>query len=68
MSGNYPDGLNQAEFDRYWGDKLDDDDTSPLDEPEDIDEELLAYWQSRSELFPVPDCFEIGHIVEGGVE
>ena len=31
--------------------------------------ELLAYWQERSELFRPPDePFEIGHIVEGGIE
>ena len=30
---------------------------------------LLEYWQEQSELFlPPDDCFEIGHIVEGGIE
>lgn len=63
MSGNYPDGVNQAVFDAYWNDKLDDDE-SPLDEPWEIDQELLDRWVSRSELFQTPEVFEIGHIVE----
>ncbi len=29
-------------------------------------EDILAFWQSRSELFPIPDCFVIGHVAEGG--
>ena len=37
---------------------------SPLDEPQDIDMELLDYWSTHSELFPTPDCFAIGHIAE----
>lgn len=34
MSGSYPDGVNQAIFDAYWNDKLDDaiENESPLDE------------------------------------
>ena len=43
------------------------DDSSPLDEPWDIDPELMDFWRSRSE-FAIPDCFEIGHIVEGRIE
>lgn len=52
MSGNYPDDVNQAIFDAYWNDKLDDDieNESPLDEPIDLDQ--------------FSDCFEIGHIAE----
>ena len=47
--------------------ELEEDDSSPLDEPWDIDPELMDFWRSRSE-FAIPDCFEIGHVVEGGCE
>ncbi len=26
-------------------------------------EDIIAFWQSRSELFQVPDCFEVGNIL-----
>jgi hypothetical protein len=38
MSGNYPDGLNQASFDQYWNEKLDDIPEYEIDEtPDDLD-------------------------------
>lgn len=43
-------------------------DESSLDEPQDIEFELLDYWAEHSELFRWPDSFEIGHIAEGGIE
>lgn len=75
MSGYYPDGVTQADIDRHCQSELCSKckveisldgscDCSPLDEPWEMDAELLDYWQSKSELFPPPDVFEIGHIVE----
>ena len=80
MAGNYPDGVTQADIDRHCASErcskcnveisIDGScDCSPLDEPWDIDMELLAYWAEHSELFRPPDePFEIGHIVEGRIE
>ena len=58
MSGYYSDGCSQADFDRAWNDLGNVDeirDDLPLDEPIDC-------------LFDADDCFEIGHIVPGGIE
>ena len=62
MSGYYPDGCTQADIDRHCASErchlckqeigLDGScDCSPLDEPREIDPELLDAWASRSELF-----------------
>ena len=80
MSGyNLPDDVTQGMIDRSCQSELCSKcnveisldgscDCSPLDEPWEIDPELLDAWVSRSELFQTPDCFEIGHIVEGRIE
>ena len=79
MSGFYPDGVTQADIDQHCASELCSKchqeisldgscDCSPLDEPWEIDPELLDAWVSRSELFQTPEVFEIGHIVEGGIE
>ena len=58
MSGYYPDGVNQAIFDRYWDQCLDDEDDEPTERDDywtGVDREYAEFKDTTSSDYFVMD-------------